>query len=165
MDTLSFKYLAPKCEKAAIELGLLRQLSSSRLVRPNGYRLSDDACRVEVLLNGEVGEGFGEGEHAHAKAFSEAIERAALKSVWSAGESSSSSNGWAAHITLEKAVEAGLLELIERHVVLTSWEEEACFIEVPTILWPASLLRWQGSQGNKAEFSRLKVLLSGTSCI
>jgi hypothetical protein len=163
LDTLKFNQFASGCVKPAIDLGLPRQLSSSLLIRPDGYRLSEVAYRIEVLLDGEVGEGFGEGDFAHDKAISEAVERAALKSVWRTGDSVSSSNGWAAHITPEKAVEAALLELLERHVALTSWEEAACFTEVPSFLWPANLLKWQVTQAEKAEFSKLKVLLSGTS--
>jgi len=147
-------------EQEAVELLRPQLLNSALVHRPAGYRLSGQAFRVEVGLGEEVGEGFGEGDSAYEKAFSEAVERAVLKHVWRSGDTGTSSNGWAAHKTTGEAVQAGLLELLERHVILKAWEENSVFEEVPVDLWPARLLVWQATQKAQVEFSNLKVLLS-----
>lgn len=142
------------------DLGKATVLSHRSIRRPEGYSLGGLSIGIAVQLAGQEADGYGEGEAPFHKAYSEAIERCAFRAYRAAGFHSNSSNGWAAHLTMEAALEAALLELIERHTVLTCWESFFPFYEVPISLWPAALLRWSREEGIKAEFGKAHVFMS-----
>jgi len=137
--------------------------NETEIKRPEGYALPGFvALSVTAESNGFIATGYGEGPRdlAREKAISEAFERLALFKFCSDTKTKETSSGWAAHRTADLAVRAAILELIERDVALTAWENGGPFHIVPEALWPKPLLTWKRELYSSLEFSDLRVLLS-----
>ncbi len=136
------------------------------LKRPEGYSLDGEHTHAMTLSAGgfeATGYGEGIGDLAEKRAYSEAIERLALLEYCNRTGSTESSNGWAAHLTADQAVEAAIFELIERDVALATWESGGVFHLVPEFLWPAAIQTWKSSRQRRYEFHDLKIFLSANS--
>lgn len=103
----------------------IQLLDTRPTVRPEGFRISKFAFNTfakfentEVLGCGE--DAFSE-KDAFEKSISEAIERAVLLMVSQNSREKMTSNGWAAHITLEDAALSAIYELVERDAALLHW--------------------------------------------
>jgi ribosomal protein S12 methylthiotransferase accessory factor YcaO len=122
------------------------------------------ALSIVAEANGLKATGYGEGPHdiAQEKAISEAFERLALFKFCADNSTKETSSGWAAHRSDDLAIRAALLELIERDVALTAWENGGPFWVVPEALWPQPLLIWKNALRSRLEFSDLRILLSNT---
>lgn len=107
-------------------------------------------------------EGWGSGsmEAATQKAKSEAFERAAFLLTNGGTLQSSSSNGWAAHVSLEQALENAVAELIERDSAVSAWLGVGNYLRVPQELWPQAIFAWADSNRTTLEFGIPEVLLS-----
>lgn len=140
-------------------------INEAEIKRPEGYALPGFvALSVTVDSNGLATTGYGEGPRdiAREKAISEAFERLALFQFCADTKTKETSSGWAAHRTADLAIRAATLELIERDVALTNWENGGPFLLVPEALWPKSLLIWKRESRSSLEFSDLRVLLSSS---
>lgn len=144
-------------------LGSISILGTEEILRPAGYAIPGEvALATTIEGNGLKVTGHGEGLRAIAekKAYSEALERLALHSFCASTAIRETSNGWAAHTEAELAIESATLELIERDVALSTWENAGPFNLVPTELWPESIRAWREGASRRAEYSELLVLLS-----
>jgi hypothetical protein len=94
-------------------------------VRPEGFRLSQFAFNAFAKVDESEVLGCGEDmldeTIAREKAISEVIERAVLALTARSLKRKISSNGWAAHTSVEDAALAAVYELIERDSALTHW--------------------------------------------
>lgn len=143
----------------------LQVLGIEKLVRAEGYRLPGyESFAAKVSRNGYVATGFGEdlAELAQEKALSEAIERVTLKEFARTRGIVEKSNGWSCHPSPTIAVQNCVLELIERDVALTAWQNGGPYYELPRSLWPEVLRVWQERQTVRPEFFDLKVLMAYT---
>ncbi len=99
--------------------------SITRTSRPEGFRLAQHSFNAIANCDGLEVLGCGEDaldeSLAQMKAVSEAIERAVMKVIARKCEKKISSNGWAAHTSLEKAATAAIFELAERDSALMHW--------------------------------------------
>lgn len=137
--------------------------SQRKILRPEGYSLPGTvAIAVEVSLSGVSAEGYGEGiaPIAFEKAISEAIERCTLFSFSQTHQITETSNGWAAHTSADLAIQNAILELVERDVALSTWQNNGPFYQVPKSLWPLILHEWEHSCVSRPEFFDLRILLS-----
>lgn len=94
--------------------------------RPEGFKFATYSFNTETVIEGESIIGCGEDrvsrEIAYEKAVSEIIERIAYKVLSRNGVVlSTSSNGWAAHKSLELAAQSAVYELIERDSAVRHW--------------------------------------------
>ncbi len=144
-------------------LGDAKVLRTDEIRRPIGFSIpGEKALSVTLEVEGRTATGFGEGEEelAYKRAYSEALERLALFSFCARTEAKESSNGWAAHTLPALAIDAAILELIERDVALTAWENGGPFYVLPDALWPSILTPWHSLESRRAEYSDLKLLLT-----
>ena len=135
-----------------------------KIVRPEGYTLpGSESLAIEVSCAGISAEGYGEGIPyiAKEKAISEAFERWALKAFCREHGLTETSNGWAAHTSSNLAIQNAFLELIERDVALSVWQNGGPFYEIPKSLWPISINEWR-SNLRRPEFFDLKIWLSSS---
>lgn len=133
--------------------------------RPEGYSIpSYISGSVSVLFGNFEIQGFADAPSVlcEQKAISEVLERYALKTFTHKNELTETSSGWACHLTPDLAIENAILELIERDVVLTNWENEGPFYEVPESLWPTEVKDWKRQRPTNIEFAELKIYLSKT---
>lgn len=154
-------------DKQSLNITALVEPSVSVLeevIRPQGYAIDGLACyRSVVELAGRKAEGWGTGspDLAKVKAVSEAIERFCMFSVCETDRTISSSNGWSAHTTIERAKENAVSELIERDTALRTWFNAGPYYLVPKEFWPATLLKWDSSKLKaNIEFAKATVLLT-----
>ncbi len=140
-----------------------RLLLFEKIGRPSGYSLPGfSAVSATIQVNNMKSTGFGEGSYeiAMSKAISEAHERLVLKLYANKSGGPESSNGWACHISPDKAVESAIFELIERDVALSNWESNGPFYEIPFELYPYQIQVWCDSKPSSLEFGKLRILLS-----
>lgn len=107
--------------------------------------------------------GCGEAHHpllAIQKSISEAVERCLFRGLKGTPHGTATSNGWAAHVSVEKAREAALFELLERDAVLVHALREIPLLELQPDTLPGWLKEWSQRELRHTEFSRLRVLLS-----
>jgi YcaO cyclodehydratase, ATP-ad Mg2+-binding len=132
--------------------------------RPDGFRFYPHIINIEAELFGRRFIVCGEAEStdlAMTKAVAELLERSALFGWINQGSGRMiSSNGWAAHSTIESAKAAAILELIERDAVLAQWYTTTPFQEIPNHELPFPIRLWQQKELSRSEFPILKVLLS-----
>jgi ribosomal protein S12 methylthiotransferase accessory factor YcaO len=131
--------------------------------RPAGYVVPGIvALSVTVEASGFTATGYGEGprECAREKAISEAFERLALYRFCADHKTKETSSGWAAHYTADLAIWSAILELVERDVALSTWENGGPFLMVPDSLWPVSLVMWKNEARMQPEYSDLQIFLS-----
>ena len=129
--------------------------------RPAGFRFSKSIINIEATLDGASINACGEAETptlAMTKAIAELIERASIMR-WQR-DRLSTSNGWAAHETLQQAKLNSVLELTERDAVLSQWYLSKPFIEITTNNWPEKFAEWSSSELSQSEFPNMRLLLS-----
>lgn len=88
---------------------------------------------AEMRAPGFTEFGYAEATHpliAIQKSISEAVERCLFRALKGSQYGTTTSNGWAAHVTCEKAEHAALLELLERDAVLIHALREIPFLEI-----------------------------------
>jgi hypothetical protein len=137
---------------------------TSKSLRPPGMRFSTFAFMTEVSAGDFRGVGFGEAPTqlvALQKSIAEGIERALYKSLKSTPFGTLNSNGWAAHISKERALESAVEELVERDAILVHWLGKLPMTEIAPATWPTWLTRWTQEELRLATtFNRLRVLVS-----
>jgi hypothetical protein len=95
------------------------------------------------------------------KSIAEGVERAIYKALKGTPHGTANSNGWAAHLTPEKAKRSGLEELLERDAVLVHWFCRKPMTEIEPKSCPPWLIRWLNSELSLGtRFKRLRVLVS-----
>ena len=110
-------------KKLNIDIQILKELSHVSITSMED-RIKNDVFHFDIMsgTSNERGTGCDRvKEIAFKKAQSELIERLVLRIAKKHDESIDSSNGFAAHSTLEKAQRSAKNELIERDLFLTSW--------------------------------------------
>jgi hypothetical protein len=155
--------LPTPCKERVVFLPAPMIVRQEEITRPVGYALPGyQAFSVTLEASGRTITGFGEGskELALQKATSEAMERLALRLFCQNAGVSETSSGWAAHTVKNLAIRSSILELIERDVALTTWENGGPFFLVPSTLWPAPIRAWREATRERAEYFDLKILLS-----
>lgn len=139
--------------------------------RPVGYNIPGFISGMVTASYGNIKiEGYADAPDniCEQKAVSEALERFTLKLHTKKNKTAETSSGWACHPVPQRAIENAVLELIERDVALTNWENAGPFFEVPETLWPEEIVKWKEQSSKNTEYSHLKILLSETqngSCI
>jgi hypothetical protein len=133
------------------------------IARPSGYGI-DGLHNVHIVVRSQdlSADGWGTGlpQIAHAKAYSEAIERYTLFLTAQTDPSILTSNGWSAHMDPASARDAAVAELVERDTALRVWFDAGPYFCVPNNLWPLEVLRWQDrALSAGVEFQRINVLL------
>ncbi len=131
--------------------------------RPVGYAIPTFISgSATVLLDKLEIQGFADAPLGicEQKVISEVLERFALKTFTHKNKCTETSSGWACHVTPDLAVESAVLELIERDVALSSWQNGGPFYEVPESLWPKEVIDWKRMRPANIEFSELKIYLS-----
>lgn len=132
--------------------------------RPIGFRFSKYAFVTEVAAGEHRSTGFGEAPTqllALQKSIAEGVERALFKALQGTPYATRNTNGWAAHLSHEKAFNAALEELLERDAVLVHWLCQKPMKELSPSSWPNWLDHW-----TKAElilsprFNQLRILIS-----
>jgi len=136
----------------------------SQGTRPDGFRFHSDIINIEAVLFGRRFLVCGEADSADlamTKAVAELLERAALI-TWNRlrPENIKSSNGWAAHQTVEAAKQAAIFELLERDAVLGQWYTSTPFLEIELDHLPTSIRNWRNEELAKSEFPIMRILLS-----
>ena len=132
--------------------------------RPDGFRFYPHIVNIEADLLGKTvwacGEAF-DPESAMTKAVAELLERAALF-TWKTQTNNPtvSSNGWAAHSSMEAARHAASLELIERDAALAQWYTATPFLEIPLEELPTTVRQWHETELSRSEFPNLRILVS-----
>jgi hypothetical protein len=137
--------------------------------RLEGFRFSKFSFYTKAIASsGLEGHGFGEGETellAFQKSIAEAVERAVYRSM-KPYHNLISSNGWAAHLTAEKANKSALNELLERDAILTHWLTQTPFLEIDPATFPTWVKTWRDRELSKSkDFNRLRLLLSNVGHI
>lgn len=132
--------------------------------RPDGFRFHPHIINIEAVVFGKRLLVCGEANDANlamTKAVAELLERAALVQ-WNRShpENIKSSNGWAAHQSIEDAKQAAMLELIERDAVLAQWYSSTPFLEIDPQDLPISFQNWRDTELIKSEFPIMRILLS-----
>jgi len=148
---------------ALTELDQAKISSPIVIDRPEGYSFPGfNSLLVSASLNGWVEDGFSDAQTSisQAKATSEALERLVFRVFTDTNHLSDTSNGWACHPCLNEAFLNAALELIERDVTLSTWENGGPFYEIPRTLWPVEVIEWLRIRPTKLEFQHLKILLS-----
>lgn len=132
--------------------------------RPEGFRFHTNIVNIEAVLNGKTMLVCGEHncpELAMTKAVAELIERATL---WKWNKANvkniKSSNGWAAHQSIEQATKAAVFELIERDAVLAQWYSATPFLEIDPSDLPFHTRKWRDEELRKSEFPIMRILIS-----
>jgi len=136
-----------------------------RIIRAQGYRFSPVSFMTKVIAsNGVEASGFGEGSSdliTLQKSVVEGIERVIFSLMKRLDTSILSSNGWAAHGSVEKANRSALLELLERDAALTHWLTETALYEVDPATFPKQISDWAKTDLVFApRFKRLRILVS-----
>ncbi len=138
--------------------------SHEKGVREVGHRISKYSFITRAVTDhGVEGFGFGEGETellTFQKSISESIERAVYLSL-KPYLRSTSSNGWATHLSEEKAKTAALNELLERDAALTHWLTETPFLELDRDDFPLWLNEWSKRVLSQSkDFNTIRILIS-----
>ena len=131
--------------------------------RPMGFRFSKSIIDIEATLDGITILACGESDTddlAMTKAIMELVERAKLMMWHREHGTHATSNGWAAHSTLQNAKTNAILELVERDAVLAQWYLSKPFLEIKPDSWPEEIKEWVRSELAQSEFPKLKLLLS-----
>jgi hypothetical protein len=132
--------------------------------RPIGFRFNSHIVNISACLHGQEIIVCGEADQAELamiKAVAELLERAVMIEHWNElGGRSFSSNGWAAHETLESVTESASFELIERDAVLAQWVTSTPFLTLDDSQLPASIEQWRSEELAQSEFPNLSVLVS-----
>jgi ribosomal protein S12 methylthiotransferase accessory factor YcaO len=136
----------------------------SKGVREEGLRISKFSFITRAVSDhGLEGFGFGEGENellTFQKSIAESVERLIYRSL-KAHLNTTSSNGWAVHLSEKKARESAFNELLERDAALAHWLTETPFLELDANGFPAWLGRWKETELCRSEnFKSLRVLIS-----
>lgn len=136
--------------------------------RPDGFRFYRFIVNIEAKLFGKTVWACGEADDqdlAMTKAIAELLERSALFDWKNRNKGLAiSSNGWAAHSTIELAKRAALFELIERDAGLSQWYAGTPFHQISMSDLPTSIKRWWAKELSRSEFPILKVLLTTAGC-
>lgn len=132
--------------------------------RPEGFRFRSNIVNIEAVLNGKTIVVCGEdnsSELAMTKAVAELIERSALwKWNKANNKNSKSSNGWAAHNSIEAAKLSAILELVERDAVLAQWYSATPFLEIDLSDLPFCTKKWRDNELSQSEFPIMRILIS-----
>lgn len=133
--------------------------------RPVGFRFSPSIVNIEAKFQAisflTCGEAVDQ-NLATTKALAELLERTAMKE-WSAKNPQlkiQSSNGWAAHQSLEGARLNAVLERAERDAVLAQWYSQTPFLQISNESLPQDILDWSSAELSQSEFPILKILVS-----
>ncbi len=133
--------------------------------RPVGFRFSKHIVNIEGYFQSIEINSCGEAstlDLAKTKAVAELIERTAMWQ-WckeSDGSSIKTSNGWAAHQTMNEAKMNAVFERVERDAVLAQWYFKKPFFEIDLATLPDELQSWTKEELSQSEFPQLRVLLS-----
>jgi hypothetical protein len=130
--------------------------------RPEGFRFYKYIINIEANLNGRDLLVCGEAntrDLAMTKAIAELLERSALFAHQDK-VAFVSSNGWAAHSTMEDAKSAAIMELVERDAILAQWYTRTPFLEIDFLNLPPAIQHWVDTELDKSEFPFIRVLLS-----
>lgn len=134
--------------------------------RPDGFCFYQHIINIEAKLFGKTLWACGEAndrELAMTKAIAELVERSALVDWKNRNKGTTiSSNGWAAHTSIELAKTAALLELIERDAGLSQWYTATPFLQISVRDLPLPIKYWCEMEVSRSEFPILKVLLTTT---
>jgi hypothetical protein len=148
---------------------VVKVASHTKGTREPGYRLSKYSFITRTETDhGVEGFGFGEGENellTFQKSIAESVERVVYRSL-KPFLGSTSSNGWAAHLSEEKAKVSAFSELLERDAALTHWLTETPFLELDKSQFPEWLQIW--SEKNlrlSKDFNSIRVLVSSVGFI
>lgn len=143
----------------------LQDVCVSRGTRPAGFRFSKFIINIEATLNGGDIRSCGEADDesiAMTKAIMELIERANLM-LWHREHKPGvvgTSNGWAAHETVQQAKNNAVLELIERDAALAQWYLAQPFLEIPSHEWSRETADWARTELSTSEFPSMRILIS-----
>lgn len=131
---------------------------------PIGYRLPKHTFQVIVSNDNHKGYGVGEAETellAFQKAISEGFERLCFYETKGTSYGTLNSNGWASHLSIDGARQAGLDELLERDAVLVHWLGKIPFNEISHETLPRWVQDWSRDELSQASpFNRLRVLVT-----
>ncbi|MBI3557687.1 MAG: YcaO-like family protein [Deltaproteobacteria bacterium] len=134
---------------------------TTKSLRPVGLRFSTFAFVTEVSAGAARGFGYGEAPTqliALQKSIAEGVERAIYKALKGTPHGTPNSNGWAAHINRERAVESAVDELAERDAVLVHWLRKIPMKEITPATWPIRIVRWtQTELFLSPKFNQLRV--------
>ena len=139
----------------------LKVIGVEKVERSPGYRFAQfSICASATTSDGECHYGFGEDDVklvATQKALSEVVERAVYRVARNI-TSSRSSNGWACHPSLSKAIASARSELIERDAALAHWHGQLPLTEIDSETLPGWLKSWQKNELSRAtRYNRLRV--------
>lgn len=123
----------------------LKVTECARSMRGPGYRFNKFSFVVRV--DSDAGPAYGHGESdvemlAVQKGIAEAIERSAFYHMFEHDPLISTSNGWAAHLSKERAQSSARTELLERDAVLVHWFSQTPMQKVNPAGLPRRLSAW-----------------------
>lgn len=137
---------------------------TERSVRPVGLRFSEFAFVTEVSAGKHLGVGYGESSYhlpALQKSIAEGVERAVYLALKGTSYGSPNSNGWAAHLSRDKAHDAAADELLERDAILVHWLSQKPWTEIGRETWPSWLTNWTDTELQLSPlFNRLRILIA-----
>jgi hypothetical protein len=129
-----------------------------------GLRLSKHSFITKAKSSeGIEGIGFGEDENkliSIQKSIAESLERVVYKSSKNL-LNLNTSNGWAVHLTAEKAQKSALNELLERDAILVHWLTKASLNEISPETYPKWLKIWKNKElVYSKNYNQLKILIT-----
>jgi hypothetical protein len=133
--------------------------------RSPGFRFSKYSVQTNIrTANGIDVFGYGESDVrllAVQKSIAEGVERAVFKISKSIFPDMKNSNGWAAHVTNEKARRSARSEIMERDSSLVHWLSQTPMRVLPEQELPRKVRLWQRTELMRAKrFNVLSVLVS-----
>lgn len=133
-------------------------------VRPIGLRFSRYSYISIARIGEHVGYGYGEAETkliSVQKSMAEAVERVVFKTLKNTSYGTPNSNGWATHLSFEKAQNSALHELLERDAVLLHWFTQTPLREISPQSFPSWLKKWIDTELLQSQqYKNLRLLVS-----
>lgn len=128
-----------------------------------GYRFAKHGYLTEITAGRYAEVGCGESDFkllALQKSISEALERIVFRLLEDTPYGTPTSNGWATHLSRERAKDSADQELFERDAALVHWHSQEPFFEIDPETLPLWLKRWSGEELRFSEYGSLRILLS-----
>lgn len=170
MAAFHSRKFSPFLEGVTIELPhagkhTLKVLKTSRQERPNGFKFVDHSYMTQIETDSGISAwGFGEDDNellSFQKSISEAAERVVYQLMKQTKLGTPNTNGWASHVSEEKAQQSAKLELYERDAILTHWLTTVPMRELDPSSFPKKISAWIRDELSKSiSFNKLRILVS-----
>ncbi|MCM0604509.1 MAG: YcaO-like family protein [Xanthomonadaceae bacterium] len=142
----------------------LKVSQTSKQLRPKGFKFVAHSYMTQIETDSGVREwGFGEDDNellSFQKSISEAVERVVYR-LMKNKQSAQTTNGWASHLSKDKAERSAELELYERDAVLSHWLTTTPMREIDPSSFPKKISTWVEKElSHSSSFNKLRILVS-----